>query len=394
MGNFEVPRFAAGQTVLILGGDGFCGWPTALRFSSLGAQVVILDNGARRETDRNLGVASLTRIHSLQDRVEAWAAVEGSVIRTHNIDLAENYAGLLRVLLETRPDIIIHFAEQRSAPYSMRSSEGARYTVDNNVRATHNLLAALVETRLDPHLMHLGTIGVYGYATAGLQLPEGYLKVKAVGADGREVGKEILYPGQPDSLYHMTKMLDQHLFEFYARYHGIRITDLHQGVVWGTQTAETGRDLRLVNRFDHDAIYGTVTNRFILQALEGRPLTVYGSGSQTRGVIHIEDMLTCLTLAAATPTERGESVRILNQIAETSSINALAGRISRITGAEVLHIDNPRCEPEGNEFEVDRRTFHDLGFVAHRFDEILETEIAQLGDLLGLDGTGPRSSVA
>ena len=279
------------------------------------------------------------------------------MIRTHNVDLAENYAGLLRVLLETRPDIIIHFAEQRSAPYSMRSSEGARYTVDNNVRATHNLLAALVETRLDPHLMHLGTIGVYGYATAGLQLPEGYLKVKAVGADGREVGKEILYPGQPDSLYHMTKMLDQHLFEFYARYHGIRITDLHQGVVWGTQTAETGRDLRLVNRFDHDAIYGTVTNRFILQALEGRPLTVYGSGSQTRGFIHIEDMLTCLTLAAATPTERGERVRILNQIAETSSINALAGRISRITGAEVLHIDNPRCEPEGNEFEVDRSQF-------------------------------------
>jgi len=308
--------------------------------------------------------------------------VSGQRIQTRAIDLAEDFTELLAILSSLKPDIIIHFAEQRSAPYSMMSSQGARYSVDNNIGATHNLLAAVVETGISPHILHLGTIGVYGYSTAGLRLPEGYLKVTARGDDGREVDQEILYPGTPDSIYHMTKLLDQQLFAFYARHYGLRITDLHQGIVWGTQTAETRSDPRLVNRFDHDAVYGTVVNRFLVQAFEQRPLTVYGSGHQARAFIHIEDMLSCLALAADTAPEPGERVRILNQFSEVTTLNTLAARVSKLTSAEITYLPNPRKEPEGNEFDVDRSTFCSLGFTPHTFEDTLATEITDLACLL------------
>jgi UDP-sulfoquinovose synthase len=328
----------------------------------------------------------------LSDRAAAWAEVSGQYISIHQLDLATDYAELLDALREIKPDIIVHFAEQRSAPFSMMSSDGARYSVDNNVRATHNLLAALVETGLDPHLIHLGTIGVYGYSTAGLRLPEGYVRVTARGADGREVEKEILYPGEPDSIYHMTKVLDQQLFAFYARRYALRITDLHQGIVWGTQTLETRRSPRLVNRFDRDAVYGTVVNRFLIQAIEGRPLTVYGSGRQVRAFIHIEDMLTCIGLAADTPPRRGERVRILNQFSETSSVKVLALRVATLTGADVVHVDNPRLEPEGNEFDVDRSTLHDLGFRPRIFANQLGSEFVDLANLLAPEAPGAAAA--
>lgn len=367
------------KTILVLGGDGFCGWPTALRFSSQGNAVTIIDNGSRRAVDADLDTASLTPLPSLAERVSAWADISGQQIRINCLDLARDYDALLALLQSLQPDLIFHFAEQRSAPYSMMSSGGARHSVDNNIRASHNLLAALVESGQRPHVLHLGTIGVYGYATAGLQLPEGYVPVTARGTDGRQMEKEILYPGEPDTVYHMTKQLDQHLFAFYARFYGLTITDLHQGVVWGTQTAETRQDARLVNRFDHDRVYGTVVNRFLVQAFEGRPLTVYGSGRQRRAFIHIEDMLTCLTLAADTPPAQGERVRILNQFAETCSINNLAGHISRISGARVAHVENPRTEPEGNEFDLDRATLNTLGFDPRLLRDALGEELADLG---------------
>jgi UDP-sulfoquinovose synthase len=374
--------FLAGKTALILGGDGFCGWPMALRFSQQGGSVTVLDNGSRREIDSALGVASATRIRPLDERVAAWADVSGQQIGTRQIDLAVDYADLVDTLRELRPDILVHFAEQRSAPYSMLSSAGARYSIDNNIRTTHNLLAALVETGLDAHLLHLGTIGVYGYATAGIRLPEGYVQVTARGVDGRQVEKEILYPGRPDSVYHLTKVLDQQLCAYYAQRYGLRITDLHQGVVWGTQTAETRADPRLVNRFDHDAVYGTVVNRFLMQAFEGRPLTVYGTGRQTRAFVHIEDMLTCIGLAAATPPQAGDRLRILNQFSEICSINGLAACVAALTGAEVAHVDNPRREPEDNEFDVDRSTLSNLGFTPRTFADTLAEEIADIGSLL------------
>ncbi|MCL6285645.1 NAD-dependent epimerase/dehydratase family protein [Ruegeria sp. 2012CJ41-6] len=371
-----------GRTVLILGGDGFCGWPTALRFSSLGANVAILDNESRRQIDAELKVRSLTMISSLPERILAWAGESGNHMGLFRFDLATDYPALRNLLAELQPDIIVHFAEQRSAPYSMRSSEGARYSIDNNVRVTHNLLAALAETGLDPHLIHLGTIGVYGYANAGLQLPEGYLRVTAHGPDGRDVKKEIVYPGKPDSVYHLTKVLDQQLFAFYNQYYGLRITDLHQGVVWGTQTAETRRNPHLVNRFDHDPIFGTVVNRFIVQAIDGTPLTVYGSGEQARAFIHIRDMLTCITLAAETPPEPGERVRIVNQYSEICTLNALAARVSALTGAKIDYLKNPRREPEDNEFEVSRTILTSLGFEPNTFEDILAAEIADITDIL------------
>ncbi|MEI4234237.1 NAD-dependent epimerase/dehydratase family protein [Roseovarius sp. D22-M7] len=371
-------------SVLILGGDGFCGWPTALRFSSLGAAVTVLDNGARRSIDAALGTRSLVPIRSLHDRVETWADVSDRRITHRHVDLAEDYPAVTELLRATQFDTVLHFAEQRSAPYSMLSSGGARYSVDNNIRATHNLLAALVETGSDAHLIHMGSIGVYGYATVDLLLPEGYVSVRAKGADQREIEREILYPGQPESIYHMTKMLDQHLFAFYAHHYGIRITDLHQGVVWGTQTAETRRDPGLTNRFDHDPVFGTVVNRFMMQAIEGKPLSVYGSGRQSRAFIHIEDMLTCLTLAADTAPARGEKVRILNQFSEVCSIAHLAARVSRLTGAPISHVDNPRQEPAENDLDVDRATYRALGVEPRRFTDLLGAELAALPGLLGI----------
>lgn len=370
-----------GTNILILGGDGFCGWPTALRFSELGANVSILDNGSRRTLDVKLNIASVTEIESLKARVKAWYAETGRKIDIYNVDLAHDYAALVRALQEVKPDIVIHCAEQRSAPFSLMSSEGARYSIDNNISATHNLLAAFVEAETDAHLLHLGTIGVYGYATAGLRLPEGYLHVTAHGSDGRAIEKEILYPGEPDSVYHLSKVLDQQLCAYYVRRHGLTITDVHQGVVWGSQTVETSRAPALINRLDVDPIYGTVVNRFLFQALQGQNLTVYGSGDQVRAFIHLEDILTCLTLAAASPPEKGQRLRVVNQVAETSSVKALAKQVQKVSGAEYVHLENPRVEPEGNEFDPDRSTLHDLGFRPRLFADNLHSEYLAFQEL-------------
>uniref|UniRef100_UPI002811CE98 NAD-dependent epimerase/dehydratase family protein n=1 Tax=Phenylobacterium sp. TaxID=1871053 RepID=UPI002811CE98 len=272
--------------VLILGGDGFCGWPTALHLSARGHDVAIVDNGSRRRIDEELGAGSLTPIESLETRLAAWHEVSGRTIAAHELTVGRDFDALVDLLKAFRPDGIVHFAEQRAAPYSMKSARHKRYTVDNNLNATHDVLAAIVESGLDIHLAHLGTMGVYGYGTAGVAIPEGYLTVQVESAEGW-VPKEILYPANPGSIYHLTKTQDALLFQFYAKNDGLRITDLHQGIVWGTQTAETRLDPRLINRFDYDGDYGTVLNRFLMQAAVGYPLTVHGAGGQTRAFINI-----------------------------------------------------------------------------------------------------------
>ena len=258
---------------LILGGDGFCGWPTSLHLSACGHDVAIVDNLARRNADVELEAESLTPITPLGTRLATWHELTGREIAFHRLDVAQDYRELLDLLIEWQPDAIVHFAEQRAAPYSMKSSWHKRYTVNNNVNATHNLLAALVEAQLDAHVVHLGTMGVYGYGTAGVKIPEGYLRVRIDTDDGAEIEQEILYPVNPGSVYHMTKTQDQLLFAYYNKNDGILVTDLHQGIVWGTQTAETRLDDRLINRFDYDGDYGTVLNRFLMQAAIGYPLT-------------------------------------------------------------------------------------------------------------------------
>ena len=349
--------------IMVLGGDGFCGWPTALHLSNLGHEVTIVDNLSRRKIDVELEVSSLTPIAPMSVRLAAWMEKTGKTIAFEMIDVAEDYERLLGLLQRERPDAIVHFAEQRAAPYSMKSSGHKRYTVDNNVSGTHNLLAAVVEAGLQDHthIVHLGTMGVYGYGTAGMKIPEGYLRVFLKKPDGEEVSQEILYPTNPGSVYHMTKSLDQILFFYYNKNDNLRVTDLHQGIVWGTQTAETRLDERLVNRFDYDGDYGTVLNRFLMQAAMDYPLTVHGVGGQTRAFIHIQDTVRCVELAINSPPESSERVRILNQMTETHRVRDLAGMVAEIAGAEVAMVHNPRKEDPENDLEVENASFLDLG---------------------------------
>ena len=349
--------------IMVLGGDGFCGWPTALHLSNLGHEVTIVDNLSRRKIDVELEVSSLTPIAPMSVRLAAWKEKTGKTIAFEMIDVAEDYERLLGLLQRERPDAIVHFAEQRAAPYSMKSSGHKRYTVDNNISGTHNLLAAIVEAGLQDHthIVHLGTMGVYGYGTAGMKIPEGYLRVFLKKPDGEEVSQEILYPTNPGSIYHMTKSLDQILFFYYNKNDNLRVTDLHQGIVWGTQTAETRLDERLVNRFDYDGDYGTVLNRFLMQAAMDYPLTVHGVGGQTRAFIHIQDTVRCVELAINSPPESSERVRILNQMTETHRVRDLAGMVAEIAGAEVAMVHNPRKEDPENDLEVENASFLDLG---------------------------------
>jgi UDP-sulfoquinovose synthase len=364
--------------ILILGGDGFCGWPTSLHLSAQGHEVAIVDNLSRREIDIELEVDSLTPIKPIGTRLAAWQEITGREIAFHRFDVAENYRVMLDLLNEFRPDAVVHFAEQRAAPYSMKSSYHKRYTVNNNVGATHNLLAAVVESGLDCHIVHLGTMGVYGYGTAGIKIPEGYLRIKIDTDDGGQVEQEILYPVNPGSVYHMTKTQDQLMFAFYNKNDGIRVTDLHQGIVWGTQTKETRLDERLINRFDYDGDYGTVLNRFLMQAAVGYPLTVHGTGGQTRAFIHVQDTVRCIQLAVENPPNHGERVQVFNQMTETHRVRELATLVSSITGAEIDYVDNPRKEDAENDLFVKNNHLLELGLDPIRLQDDLLKEVTEI----------------
>ncbi|HVI31413.1 NAD-dependent epimerase/dehydratase family protein [Phenylobacterium sp.] len=363
--------------VLILGGDGFCGWPTALHLSARGHEVAIADNLSRRRIDAELGAYSLTPIADMETRLAAWTEVSGRTIGFHPLTIGKDYDTLLALLTGWRPDAVVHFAEQRAAPYSMKSARHKRYTVDNNLNATNDILAAIVESGLDIHLAHLGTMGVYGYGTAGMAIPEGYLTVKVETPEGW-VPREILYPANPGSIYHMTKTQDALLFQFYAKNDHVRVTDLHQGIVWGTQTAETRMDERLVNRFDYDGDYGTVLNRFLMQAAVGYPLTVHGPGGQTRAFINIQDTVRCVELALTHPPERGERVKVMNQMTECWRVRDLAQMVARLTGAQVAHLPNPRQEADENDLAVENRRLLSYGLDPITLEDGLLLEVTEI----------------
>ena len=337
-----------GKKVLVLGGDGFCGWPTSLYLSERGHDVVVVDNLSRRKIDVELGCDSLTPLASIEDRIRVWNRLSHNNMRFKYLDLQHDYQELVNLLRDEKPDAVVHFAEQRAAPYSMKDSRRKRYTIDNNLSGTHNLLSAIVETGLDIHVVHLGTMGVYGYGTSGGEIPEGYLDVTLPG--GRQ--SKILHPAYPGSIYHLTKCLDALVFQFYNKNDGVRVTDLHQGIVWGTNTQQTIRDERLINRFDYDGDYGTVLNRFLMQAALDIPLTVYGTGGQTRAFIHISDTCKCIELAINNPPKSGDKVEIFNQVAETLRVGELAKLVSDKTGCGVRYLENPRKEDAENELEV------------------------------------------
>jgi UDP-sulfoquinovose synthase len=363
--------------ILVLGGDGFCGWPTSLHLSAGGHDVVIVDNFARRNADIELEAESLTPIRPMGVRRAAWRELTGREIGFQRLNVARDYDELRDLIGTLRPDAIVHFAEQRAAPYSMKSTGHKRYTIDNNVNATHNLVAALVETGVDAHIVHLGTMGVYGYG-GGVMLPEGYLRVRMETESGDEVEREILFPPDPGSVYHLTKTIDQLVFAFYNKNDEVRITDLHQGIVWGTQTAETRLDDRLINRFDYDGDYGTVLNRFLMQAAIGHPLTVHGTGGQTRAFIHIQDTVRCIQLAIENPPAADDRVRIFNQMTEVHRLEDLANIVSRLTGARIEHVENPRKEAFNNELAVENRNLLDLGLDPITLEQELLTEVMEI----------------
>ena len=343
--------------ILITGGDGFCGWPTSLKLASEGHDVTIIDNLSRRLIDAELQSNSLTDIYSIEERLVATKKQNWN-INFYNEDI-KNYNRLFEIVAQTNPDAIVHFAEQRSAPYSMIGEKQRRYTVDNNVITTHNILNTIVDFKKDIHLVHLGTMGVYGYSKEFGEIPEGYLNVK-INSTQKDV--DILYPTNPGSIYHMSKSLDQILFQYYNKNWNLKITDLHQGIVWGTQTEQTKLNPVLVNRFDYDGIYGTVLNRFVSQAATGNDITVYGNGGQTRAFIHIEDTAKCIQIACENEPKNTDKVRIFNQVAEVKSVKELAEICSKSYNGNIKYIDNPRKELSKNELEVNNQGLKSLGF--------------------------------
>jgi len=365
--------------VIVLGGDGFCGWPCAVNLAEQNHDVIIVDNLSRRKIDIDLEVESLTPISSITERLSAWEETGGKPMRFLNMDISKQYQKLLYLLIDEKPDSVIHFAEQRAAPYSMKSSFTKRYTVDNNVNGTHNLLAAIVESNLDIHVVHLGTMGVYGYGShRGATIPEGYLKVEVPQPDGSRFEEEILHPASPGSVYHMTKTLDQLLFLYYNKNDLVRITDLHQGIVWGTNTEATLKDPRLTNRFDYDGDYGTVLNRFLMQAAIGYQLSVHGTGGQTRAFIHIKDSVKCVQLALETPPKSGERVKIFNQMTESHQVGELAKKVASLTGADINYLPNPRNEAVENDLIVDNKCFIELGLNPTTLDNGLLEEVVEV----------------
>ena len=350
--------------ILVLGGDGYLGWPSALHLSDRGHDVAVLDNLARRSYDDELGLQSLVPIEGLQHRVRAWHDVSGRRLGLFVGDLCDAEF-LLDVVRRFQPEAIVHYAEQRSAPYSMIDRRHAVYTQSNNVIGTLNVMFAIAEVDRDIHLVKLGTMGEYG--TPNIDIEEGWLTVEHNGRTDR-----MLFPKKAGSFYHLSKVHDSHNIEFGCRTWGLRATDLNQGVVYGQWTAQTGRDARLATRFDYDAVFGTVLNRFVIQAVLGHPLTVYGVGGQTRGLIDIRDTIECIRLACENPADAGE-FRVFNQITETMSVVDIAKTVvASFPGqAEIEYLDNPRVELDEHYYNVVHTGLVDLGLQPHLLSDTL-----------------------
>jgi UDP-sulfoquinovose synthase len=355
--------------VLILGGDGYLGWPTAMHFSNRGDEVHIVDNYLRRKMHAEAGTDSLTPIApNLLSRVNAWRELTGHTILATEGDLAD-WSVVQRLFQDWTPDAIIHYGEIPSAPYSMMDRQRATLTQYNNVINTLNVLWAMHDYAPDAHLVKLGTMGEYG--TPNIDIEEGWIEIQHGGRSDR-----MLYPKMPASLYHCSKVHDSTNIEFCCRAWGLRATDLNQGVVYGIETEQTRIDPRLITRFDYDDVHGTVLNRFCVQAVMGHPLTPYGKGNQTRGFLNIEDTLSCVELACRHPAAAGE-FRVFNQFTEQFSINELAELVQvacveyGLKPAEICHVDNPRVEKEDHYYNAKHTKLVDLGLEPHLLSETL-----------------------
>ena len=353
--------------VLVIGGDGYCGWATALYLSNKGYEVGILDSLVRRHWDNTLKVETLTPIASIQQRIQRWKDLTGKTIDLFIGDLTD-YAFTRKTMEAFEPEAVVHFGEQRSAPFSMVDRDNAVLTQVNNVVGTLNLLYVIKEDFPDCHLVKLGTMGEYG--TPNIDIEEGYITIEH---NGRK--DTLPYPKQPGSFYHLSKVHDSHNIHFACKIWGLRATDLNQGIVYGVLTEETGMDEMLVNRLDYDGVFGTALNRFCIQAAVGHPLTVYGKGSQTRAMLDIRDTVRCVELAIQTPAEPGE-FRVFNQFTEMFSINDIALQIKKAGNSlgldvEVKNVENPRVETEEHYFNAINTNLLDLGLQPHLLSDSL-----------------------
>lgn len=369
--------------ILVLGGDGYLGWPTAMYFSKRGHDVTVVDNYLRRNACTELDVGMLYTVPTLIERAKIWHSHTGLEIKVVICDLtnAENMRGLFDGRVDYNwannprfsgiPETVIHYAEQPSAPYSMINYKYANKTLINNLLVTNNLMFALKDCSRETHVIHIGTMGEYG--TPNIDIEEGWLEIKHKGRKDR-----FLFPRQASSLYHTTKIMDTDLMWFCVRTWNLRITDLMQGPVYGIETEESVIDDRLKTLFNYDEIFGTVVNRFITQAIVGYPLTVYGKGGQTRGYLHIKDTLQCVDKSVQTPAKRGE-LRVFNQIMETFSVHQLAEMTQKVGrkmgyGVEIKSIENPRKEAEAHYYKPTYQGLLDIGVVPHYLtDEVMES---------------------
>jgi UDP-sulfoquinovose synthase len=357
--------------ILVLGADGYLGWPTALHLSAAGHDVIAADSLVRRRWDEECGTDSLVPIASMEQRVKRWGTESGRTVGWRPIDLRE-YEAVCALVTSTAPDAIVHFAEQRSAPYSMISPQHAVYTQTNNVVGTLNLLFAMRELAPDAHLIKLGTMGEYG--TPNIDIEEGFIDIHHNGRTDR-----LPFPKQPGSMYHLSKVHDSNNIDFASRVWGLRATDLNQGVVYGVHTDETSTHVDLATRFDYDGIWGTVLNRFCVQAAIGEPLTVHGKGGQTRGFLDIRDTVRCIELAAVNPPDEGE-YRVFNQFTEQFSVLGLAEKVRRARAEHGLdtvieHIPNPRAEKDVHYYNAKHQHLLDLGLQPHALSDTLIDDI-------------------
>jgi UDP-sulfoquinovose synthase len=354
--------------IMVLGGDGYLGWPTAMYLSSRGHEVAVLDNAVRRQYDEELGSGSLVPIESLRTRVKAWREITGAELACYHGDLTDADF-TYDAIRSFRPDAVVHFAEQRAAPYSMIDRKHAVYTQTNNIVGTLNLMYAVGQIDRDIHIVKLGTMGEYGQPN--IDIEEGWLEIEHKGRTDR-----VLYPKKPGSFYHLSKVHDSHNLEFGCRIWGLRVTDLNQGVVYGQQTEQTVLDPRLETRLDYDAVFGTVLNRFAIQAVLGIPLSVYGGGSQTRAFLDIRDTVRCIELACENPADSGE-FRVFNQATEQFSLEELAKLVANSFpgGVEVEHLDNPRVEAENHYYSFVHTALESLGLEPHLLGDTLLTSM-------------------
>ena len=360
--------------IVVLGGDGYCGWPTALYLSQRGHDVAVVDNFLRRLWDHELGAMTLTPIQPLPERLRTWSRVTGNTIESFVGDITD-YEFLGSVFKQFEPDAVVHFAEQRAAPYSMIDRPHAVFTQVNNVVGTLNVLFAIKEFSPDCHLVKLGTMGEYG--TPNIDIEEGFIKIQH---NGRE--DTLPFPKQPGSFYHLSKVHDSHNIAFCCKIWGVRSTDLNQGVVYGTVTDEVGLDEAMINRFDYDEVFGTALNRFCVQAAIEHPLTVYGKGGQTRGFLDIRDTVRCIELASLNPPARGE-FRVFNQFTEQFSVLQLAKMVqtaARRFGLDVAidHLPDPRVEAEEHYYNAKHTRLTDLGLKPHLLSESLVDSLVNI----------------